>query len=283
MNERRWILVGLSGPAKGSEYVLLADEIKIGRTEENDIVLPEKSVSRHHASLFIGQDGFWLQDMNSKNGTFLNQEKITKTSLKRNDAIKIGQSKLKVDIDKGDPVDLRRWEPLVRLLADQRSKRAIMVVGVVVFIFTAVLFMPRKVDRTDSPEPKTASRADRQREEQTVEASEAQVSEWVAQADAATQYEDFNRALFLLKKAGAARPDDLKIKSKLKQVESKLKSMITLYDENGAREYEKLNYERAINEWRTVVALTKDVDPDTYEEAQRKIRDAEEKLKQKRP
>ncbi len=47
-------------------------EITIGRAPDNVIVIPDMTVSRHHAVLSIGEDGkMILKDLSSKNGTYL--------------------------------------------------------------------------------------------------------------------------------------------------------------------------------------------------------------------
>lgn len=71
--------------------------IKIGRSEDNDIVLSGKytSVSRYHAEIFINHDEdlFILTDLGSTNGTYVNGKRITESILlKKRDVVKIGDS-----------------------------------------------------------------------------------------------------------------------------------------------------------------------------------------------
>jgi hypothetical protein len=59
-----------------TEYALLKDEISLGRGEENDIVIPHPSVSRAHARL-ARRDGIWeVTDLNSTNGSYVNQHPV---------------------------------------------------------------------------------------------------------------------------------------------------------------------------------------------------------------
>jgi pSer/pThr/pTyr-binding forkhead associated (FHA) protein len=52
--------------------------IKIGRSQDNDIVLEHASVSRHHAEIFIDAEGrVFIRDLNSANGTYINEQKIS--------------------------------------------------------------------------------------------------------------------------------------------------------------------------------------------------------------
>src|ERR1700734_3933857 len=54
-----------------AEYSLMKDEISIGRGEENDVVIPHASVSRQHARLMRRDGGFELMDLNSTNGSYV--------------------------------------------------------------------------------------------------------------------------------------------------------------------------------------------------------------------
>ncbi len=49
----------------------------IGRWEDNDIVVDDRWVSRHHARIRRGEDDYIVEDLSSKNGTFLNGRRIT--------------------------------------------------------------------------------------------------------------------------------------------------------------------------------------------------------------
>jgi pSer/pThr/pTyr-binding forkhead associated (FHA) protein len=52
-------------------------EMVLGRTADTDLQLTEGHASRRHARLFIAEDGVWVEDLNSANGTFVNGAKIT--------------------------------------------------------------------------------------------------------------------------------------------------------------------------------------------------------------
>ncbi|HZP45695.1 MAG TPA: FHA domain-containing protein [Candidatus Binataceae bacterium] len=59
-----------------TEYALMKPEIAVGRGENNDIVIPHASVSRNHARL-VRRDGFFeLTDLNSTNGSYVNDQLV---------------------------------------------------------------------------------------------------------------------------------------------------------------------------------------------------------------
>ncbi|HVA80758.1 MAG TPA: FHA domain-containing protein [Candidatus Binataceae bacterium] len=64
-----------AGPV-APEYALLKDELTLGRGEDNDIVIPHASISRTHARLLKRNGGFELMDLNSTNGTFVEDQPV---------------------------------------------------------------------------------------------------------------------------------------------------------------------------------------------------------------
>jgi pSer/pThr/pTyr-binding forkhead associated (FHA) protein len=69
-------------------------DMKVGRRPGCEIFLDNLSVSGEHANIFtIGDDSF-IQDLNSTNGTFINNKKITKHHLRNGDAVVIGKHTL---------------------------------------------------------------------------------------------------------------------------------------------------------------------------------------------
>lgn len=67
----------------------------IGRIESNDIVIPDPSISRHHAQIRLTNGQFSLHDLDSTNGTFLNGKRITEAPLKDGAQIAMGKVALK--------------------------------------------------------------------------------------------------------------------------------------------------------------------------------------------
>jgi FHA domain/Integrin beta chain VWA domain len=59
-----------------SEYSLLKDEVSLGRGEDNDVVIPHASVSRIHARLMRRDGGYELTDLNSTNGSYVDERQV---------------------------------------------------------------------------------------------------------------------------------------------------------------------------------------------------------------
>lgn len=66
----------------------------IGRTDDNQILISAPGVSRKHALVTAGPDGFTVKDLDSHNGTFVNDERVEEKSLNDGDRIQIGNVQL---------------------------------------------------------------------------------------------------------------------------------------------------------------------------------------------
>ena len=63
----------------------------IGRKPDNDLVIDNPAVSGHHALLFSEEGAFFIEDLESTNGTFVNDAKVQKEKLKNSDCIVVGK------------------------------------------------------------------------------------------------------------------------------------------------------------------------------------------------
>jgi pSer/pThr/pTyr-binding forkhead associated (FHA) protein len=72
-------------------YQLAEDKtVRIGRSDQNNIVLDESAVSGVHAEIEFEPDGFYITDIQSKNGTFVDGELVISRKLDHGDIISIG-------------------------------------------------------------------------------------------------------------------------------------------------------------------------------------------------
>ena len=76
----------------------------IGRSNDNNLILSDKSVSRHHAEIKKTKEGYLLTDLGSYNGTKVNEKLTQSVLLKHNDKIKIGLTSLIFLVEKKDAV-----------------------------------------------------------------------------------------------------------------------------------------------------------------------------------
>jgi pSer/pThr/pTyr-binding forkhead associated (FHA) protein len=79
----------------GREFTLGKPVMVIGRTEDNDIVLDHRSISRHHAQLVQENGHYHIVDLQSANGVRVNGEDYGKVELRKGDQIDLGHVRLR--------------------------------------------------------------------------------------------------------------------------------------------------------------------------------------------
>ena len=84
-----WI-VAMNGAHKGEDFRLRVGKNVIGTAADCDIVLTDKKISRKHATIRFEGGEFQIADLDSSNGTHVNDEKVQKHDLIDNDVIKLG-------------------------------------------------------------------------------------------------------------------------------------------------------------------------------------------------
>ena len=88
-------LVFLNGPQKFKTHKLGSGVTKIGTDKASDIVIDDGYMSTNHALVLTTPDGFTLQDNTSRNGTFVNNQRVSKHELQDSDVVTFGQTQLK--------------------------------------------------------------------------------------------------------------------------------------------------------------------------------------------
>lgn len=82
-----------NGPQKGLEVELKGDNLIIGRDELPDgLQILDQGISRRHAEIFRIGEMHFIRDLGSRNGTYVNEEKITEELLRAGDEVKIGST-----------------------------------------------------------------------------------------------------------------------------------------------------------------------------------------------
>lgn len=88
-------LVVVSSNLGGQTYGLGRREIILGRTEENDVVINHRSISRNHAKIVVRDSQFTIIDLASSNGVRVNGEPFGTVTLVNGDIIELGHVKLR--------------------------------------------------------------------------------------------------------------------------------------------------------------------------------------------
>ena len=83
--------VAMSGDQKGEDFRLHDGKNSVGSAPDAQIPLRDSTVSGQHASVRFEDGRFVLTDLDSSNGTFLNDKRVSREELKDNDVIRFGE------------------------------------------------------------------------------------------------------------------------------------------------------------------------------------------------
>ena len=91
------MLLQLDGEVVVNKFKITGNKTSIGRRIESDITIDDISVSGDHATLEVensveyeGEHNYYIHDLGSTNGTFVNESEAKRQRLKHNDLIRIG-------------------------------------------------------------------------------------------------------------------------------------------------------------------------------------------------
>lgn len=90
-DERAYIVV-LAGHNVGEMYKVAAEQLTLGRGGGADVRLVDEGISRFHCRIGVDGDDLYVEDLQSRNGTFLNGERITRRKLEDGDKIQLGRT-----------------------------------------------------------------------------------------------------------------------------------------------------------------------------------------------
>ena len=95
--QRVYLLVSSQdGPAV--QFDLAGAVISIGRASDNDVILDDLQVSRHHCQLKLQHGAYSLADLGSRNGSWVNGEQVSEVALGPGDMIRIGATEIEFQV-----------------------------------------------------------------------------------------------------------------------------------------------------------------------------------------
>jgi pSer/pThr/pTyr-binding forkhead associated (FHA) protein len=93
------IYISVDGDPEAAKYSFTQTEVVIGREETCDVFVPDPVISTRHARLVYRNMHWWIEDLMSTNGTFLNDERVESPAILINgDELRIGKNILLVEI-----------------------------------------------------------------------------------------------------------------------------------------------------------------------------------------
>jgi hypothetical protein len=88
------LVIRAGGGRAGETFLLEQDRLTVGRRPESDIFLDDVTVSRDHAILVRRNGEYYLDDLGSLNGTYVNRSRIESHRLSNGDELQVGKYKL---------------------------------------------------------------------------------------------------------------------------------------------------------------------------------------------
>lgn len=113
------LIVTLAGKQQ-AKHTITQQRTRVGRWLSNDIVLKGEGVSGRHAVLFRADTRLTVEDLGSKNGTYVGTDRVTRADLQDGDVLRIGEYTLTV---KADPAAMA-YEPTLMVRTSNRTRRA---------------------------------------------------------------------------------------------------------------------------------------------------------------
>jgi pSer/pThr/pTyr-binding forkhead associated (FHA) protein len=150
-------LVVLSSNFAGKEFELSRPQMIVGRTDENDIVINHRSISRNHAKLVREPETgrYTISDLQSSNGVRVNGQDYGKVELRRADVIDLGHVRLRF-IEAGEDFVFAR-DAVVTDVPESGSRRGMLVAILAAIVAVVAGFVVYTMRGGDKPAEGSAS------------------------------------------------------------------------------------------------------------------------------
>jgi ABC transport system ATP-binding/permease protein len=142
-------LVVLNTEFAGREFACIRTELRVGRTDDNDIAIDHRSLSRTHCKVVREDTGEWrVLDMESANGLMVNGETYAQATLRSGDVIELGHVKIKF-VGPGEAFTLTQTSDGVKVKTGSRAPMIAGGVVVLALVAGGAWFMMQKSQQRD--------------------------------------------------------------------------------------------------------------------------------------
>jgi diguanylate cyclase (GGDEF)-like protein len=108
-------IIVIYGADLGRRVQIGTAPFEVGRSSTNDLFIDQESISRHHVRISFDEGFYWVSDLGSTNGTYVNDERVRALQrLADGDQIRVGRSILKFMT--GENVEVQYHEEIYRLM-----------------------------------------------------------------------------------------------------------------------------------------------------------------------
>jgi EAL domain-containing protein (putative c-di-GMP-specific phosphodiesterase class I) len=108
----RWYLESLvEGGRQLRRITVFPFPFRVGRLPGSNLSLSSDSVSKEHAELYMHEGDLWVRDVGSKNGTFVNSERVTESALHEGDILHVAQVEFRLGRQEIEKTGQKAMEP----------------------------------------------------------------------------------------------------------------------------------------------------------------------------
>ena len=251
----------------GEEFTLSETSNSIGRTEDNYIMLSHASISRNHAKIIFNGMVFKVIDLNSSNGTYVNNKKVPgggESILQNGDLIRFGDLSF-VFVPTSQTVDPRQY---VKKGSDNRRILIVFFCLIIVILLGVVIF---SIYLLNSPKNNPVQQPVQQVQEETPQQIAAKLKTQLD--DAEKYYEDahFKLANDIIEPLLEKHPDDARVKELNEKIQAEIGNQ--KYFDEAIILIDNRKFKAAIVNFEQI-----DEDSKLYEKAQEEIKKTTHKL-----
>lgn len=106
------------------EIPLDKPSLSVGRKPDNDVVIDNPAISSHHCKVVLKGDTYYVEDLESTNGTFVNEKRIVKSGLHDQDVIGVAKHALVFVDDRAKPEEAGGGDKTMVLTPDKQEAMA---------------------------------------------------------------------------------------------------------------------------------------------------------------
>lgn len=247
----------------GEAFMLSEQNNTIGRTEDNYILLSDNSISRNHARIVNSNLTYIVTDLDSSNGTFVNNKKINgECRLKPGDQIRFGNVSF-VFVPASENVDIRQYASKKR--NDNRQLVLILGAAIVVLCILLIIFVIAK-SNNDEEESQIA------KQEQEAAEKATMLNESIEKAKDLYDKKFFENAYNVIKPLLDENKDNEELLKLEDDIKFELENSELLTD--GIKHLENKEYDEAIASFRKV-----EPDSSSYSSAMERITETERHIR----
>lgn len=148
------VLKSTVGPLAGGQWVVTEAGLRLGREPANDVHIPDTNISRQHARVVLYKGVVWVQDAGSRNGVFVNGERVAdQKQVAAGDKVAVGGHLFEIVAGEAAPAPITATAPITpstpRVIPLQRWWPVFLVLGLGLGVLACAGFLHSSTTPTE--------------------------------------------------------------------------------------------------------------------------------------